>query len=185
MEHPVQRSDDTVLIADQRKVQRRALSRRDVFGPEIVRLDVVDTDADKLRVALGELVFAVGERPEFGCANRGEIGRVLEQDAPSSAEALMETQRALCSFDSEVVGLLTYVRACENSGATSVQRRRTCRCSPDCARSFSRLKIWNRSWVAHVDFAELVGSVEVGTTKNPQACWTAEAGSLWKRCPGP
>jgi len=69
-----------------------------------VGLDAVDADADELRVALRELVLAVGERAELGGADRREVGRVREEDAPAVAELLVKPDGALGGVGGEVGG---------------------------------------------------------------------------------
>lgn len=55
-------------------------------------------------MALGELGFVLGQRSQLGCANRGVILRVGEEDHPIVARPLVEVDGAYSGFRLKVGG---------------------------------------------------------------------------------
>src|SRR5690606_41426945 len=68
----------------------RRSSDLDVFLPAGVVGNRIDRDADQLDVALLELLLEASHRAELGGADRREILRVRDEDAPAVAEPRSE-----------------------------------------------------------------------------------------------
>ena len=98
MNHVVERRDLAVGVGDDRKVDARVLRVVDVLDPALVRLDRIDRQRDDLDVALGEFVLQLGRSAQLGRAHRREVRGMREQDAPTVAEPLVETDGAFAGF---------------------------------------------------------------------------------------
>ena len=72
-------------------------------------LDGVDREAEELGVALVEVGLARREGAQLGRADRCEVLRVREEDAPAVAEVVVEAERALGGLGGEVRGLVAQV----------------------------------------------------------------------------
>ena len=69
-----------------------------------MRVHRVDRQGDGLDVTLGELLFQLGGKAQFGGAHRGEVGWVREQHAPASAQPFVEANLAGAGILFEVGG---------------------------------------------------------------------------------
>ena len=67
-------------------------------------LDRVDAEPDDLAVALLEVTLELGDRAEFGRADRGVVLGVREQDAPAVAEVVVQGDGARGAVRGEVGG---------------------------------------------------------------------------------
>ena len=77
----------------------------DILRPACVVADRVDAEPDDLAIALVELGLQPRHIAEFGRADRREIFRMREQDRPTIADPLMETDVPLCGLGREVWSL--------------------------------------------------------------------------------
>src|SRR5205807_1391024 len=62
----------------------------------------IDAEADDLGVAPGELGLKLGQISQFGGADRGEVLRMGEEDAPGVAQPVVEADRSLRGFGLEI-----------------------------------------------------------------------------------
>ena len=67
-------------------------------------VDGIDAQPDQLDAALVEFRLQLGERAEFGGADRGEILRMREQQRPAVADPVVELDLALGGFGLEIRG---------------------------------------------------------------------------------
>ena len=102
MDHVVELRDLAVGVADDREVELRAADLGDVVGPVVVAVDRVYRDGDRLGVALLELVLQRGGAAELGGADRGEVGRVAEEDRPLAGLPVVEVDLAFGRLCGEV-----------------------------------------------------------------------------------
>ena len=91
-----------VAIGDHREVEGMALRLLDVVGPPVVRIDHVDRKPDRLDVALVPLGLQARHFAELGRADRREVLRVAEEQAPRIAQPLVEADRTLGALLFEV-----------------------------------------------------------------------------------
>ena len=88
-EHVVELRDRQRRIADHRDSSGRSPgSPRCPWPSRDVLVDGIDAEADDLDVALVEVRLELGHVAELGGADRGEVLRVREDDAPGIAEPL-------------------------------------------------------------------------------------------------
>jgi hypothetical protein len=65
MNHVESFGDLTVLVGNDRVIDRRVLSFVDVFDPAVVRVEGIDTNADRFDTALSEFRFQLCDRTQF------------------------------------------------------------------------------------------------------------------------
>ena len=111
MDHVVQLGDLQVGVADQRVVQRRTLSLRDVGRPAPVILDAVDRQTDYFGVAFVEFGLQLRQISELGGAHRSEILRVRKQDRPAVAYPIVKADLAFRGLGGEIGNLVTNSQA--------------------------------------------------------------------------
>lgn len=89
--------------ADARAAHGGALAvGRDVGEPAVVGGDVVARQGQALDAALLELRQQLGHAGKLGGADRGEVGRVREEDGPRVVDVLVEVDRAVGGVRGEV-----------------------------------------------------------------------------------
>jgi hypothetical protein len=101
-QHAVELGDLELGVADQRVVGREALRLLDVAHPAGVALHRIDREADDLDATPVELRLDLGQVPQFGGADRGEVLGMREQDGPFVADPFMEADAALGGVGLEV-----------------------------------------------------------------------------------
>lgn len=83
-----------VHVGDQRVVHLAVRVLLDVLLPEVVIFERVDAQADDLRLALLELRLQLRQSTELGGADRREVFRVREENAPAVVEVLVQLEEA-------------------------------------------------------------------------------------------
>lgn len=102
VDHVVGESHLALRVSDDRELELSVADVVDILDPRLVGSGVVSTQTNKLDVTLGELGLELGEGAQLGGADRGEVVRVREDDAPAVAEVLVEADGAIRSFGLEV-----------------------------------------------------------------------------------
>jgi hypothetical protein len=95
MNHVVEFSHLVIGIGDDRKIQRRSLCLSNIFGPFLMGIRLVHTQANNLNIAPVEFRFESSAFPKLGCANRGEILGVGKKHCPAIADPLVELNRTV------------------------------------------------------------------------------------------
>ena len=94
------------MVGNNREIDRLALGLLNVARPFAVAAERIDRKADNAAIPHLELAFEARGRGKFGRADRGEVGRMREQDAPAIAEIVVEGDFAVGGFRREVRGIV-------------------------------------------------------------------------------
>ena len=111
MDHVVEPRDFKIGVGHDREAQGHVLGLVDVLDPCKVLLNRIGRQAQRLAVALVELGGEAGGRAHFGGADRGEIGRVAEEEHPRIASPVVQGNRAGGGGDGEIGGGVADVQA--------------------------------------------------------------------------
>ena len=93
MDHVVEVADLLVGIRQNRVVDRGLLDFVDVADPALVAFGCINTQGDRLDVALLPFRTQTGHLTELGGAHRGVVGRMGEQHHPAIGAKVVEVDR--------------------------------------------------------------------------------------------
>ena len=104
MDHVVRLGDRSILVRNEREVERDTLRRLDVPRPALVVGHAVHAQAEDLHAAAVELGLEARDGTELGRAHGRVVARVREEDCPAIAEPVVKTNLAGCRDGGEVGG---------------------------------------------------------------------------------
>lgn len=111
MDHIIEFRDFEIGIGGDREGERDALRLVHIFDPCEVFLDRIGRQAQRLAVALIELGGEARGHAHFSDADRGEIGRVAEEEHPSVTCPFVQADRSGGCVHSEIGGGIADMQA--------------------------------------------------------------------------
>ena len=104
MDHVVELRDLEIGVGDDRKNQIGVLRVVDVLDPARVFGGSIGGQAERLHIALLELVGELRGATHFGSADGREVGGMAEEEDPAVARPFMQADLAILGVDGEIGG---------------------------------------------------------------------------------